>query len=182
MIIMRKRRSGFWTFIFSWIPGCAEMYWGFMKQGISLLGAFCAVAFVATILNIGPMMFLDLIVWCYAFFHAINMVHLSDEELQNIQDDYLYHFDSLKGLQKNNIRNNKVLAIVLIVGGAILVLRGFYEMLAPYMPDEIWNMIGSIFGYVPQILVGIAIVAVGMMMIWGKKQDLLEEHKDGQNE
>jgi len=110
------------------------------------------------------------------------MVHLSDEELQNIQDDYLYHFDSLKGLQKNNIRNNKVLAIVLIVGGAILVLRGFYEMLAPYMPDEIWNMIGSIFGYVPQILVGIAIVAVGMMMIRGKKQELLEEHKDGQNE
>ena len=37
---MRKRKNGFWTFVFSFIPGCAEMYMGFMKMGLSLMVAF----------------------------------------------------------------------------------------------------------------------------------------------
>ena len=37
---MTKKKSGFWTFIFSLLPGAAEMYMGFMKMGVSLMGLF----------------------------------------------------------------------------------------------------------------------------------------------
>ena len=37
---MTKKKSGFWTFVFSLLPGAAEMYMGFMKMGISLMGLF----------------------------------------------------------------------------------------------------------------------------------------------
>lgn len=43
---MRKKKNAFMTFVFSFIPGCAEMYWGFMKNGVSLLALFAITAFV----------------------------------------------------------------------------------------------------------------------------------------
>ena len=32
----QQKKSKFFTFMFSFIPGAAEMYMGFMKQGVSL--------------------------------------------------------------------------------------------------------------------------------------------------
>ena len=38
---MQKQKRGFWLFIFSLIPGAGEMYMGFKKQGISIMGCLC---------------------------------------------------------------------------------------------------------------------------------------------
>ena len=41
VIKMKQQKKGkFFTFIFSFIPGAAEMYMGFMKQGVSLMADF----------------------------------------------------------------------------------------------------------------------------------------------
>ena len=36
----QKKKSRFLTFIFSFLPGAAEMYMGFMKNGFSLMMIF----------------------------------------------------------------------------------------------------------------------------------------------
>ena len=36
----QQRRNGFFTFIFSFMPGAAEMYMGFLKQGVSIMAIF----------------------------------------------------------------------------------------------------------------------------------------------
>ena len=49
--IMTKKKSGFWTFLFSWIPGAGEMYMGFMRMGISLMILFWGIIALAVFFN-----------------------------------------------------------------------------------------------------------------------------------
>ena len=86
---MRKKKNAFMTFVFSFIPGCAEMYWGFMKNGVSLLALFAITAFVSSIFGSGAFMIFALVIYVYAFFHARNMAHMSDEEFAEAEDEYL---------------------------------------------------------------------------------------------
>ena len=77
--MIRKKSKG-WTFICSLLPGAGEMYMGFMKQGVSIMGLFFATIAVAATLNIGPLTIVLPIIWCYSFFNVHNMYSLSDEE------------------------------------------------------------------------------------------------------
>lgn len=67
--MIRKKSKG-WTFIFSLLPGAGEMYMGFMKQGVSIMGLFFATIAVAATLNIGPLTIVLPIIWCYSFFNG----------------------------------------------------------------------------------------------------------------
>ena len=49
--MIRKKSKG-WTFILSLQPVAREMYMGFMKQGVSIMGLFFATIAVAATLNI----------------------------------------------------------------------------------------------------------------------------------
>ena len=70
--MIRKKSKG-WTFIFSLLPGAGEMYMGFMKQGVSIMGLFFATIAVAATLNIGPLTIVLPIIWCYSFFNVHNI-------------------------------------------------------------------------------------------------------------
>ena len=47
---MTKKKSKFFTFCCSLIPGAGEMYLGFLKQGISIMTTFFLIFVVAGIL------------------------------------------------------------------------------------------------------------------------------------
>ena len=44
-----KRKHGILLFLASCIPGCGEMYQGYMKRGVSILTAFCGRADAAAV-------------------------------------------------------------------------------------------------------------------------------------
>ena len=48
---MTKKKSGFWTFMFSWLPGAGEMYMGFMRMGLSLMGLFWGIIALSIFFN-----------------------------------------------------------------------------------------------------------------------------------
>ena len=93
----RKKKSGFLTFCFSFLPGAGEMYLGFMKMGASLMGMFFALIGVAYALNL-PVLFFGIIVeWFYSFFHVHNLAGLTDEEFLSIEDGFLFRLDAFFG-------------------------------------------------------------------------------------
>ena len=49
-----KRKSGFLLFWFSLLPGAGEMYLGFMRQGLSLMGLFWGIIALTAWLELGP--------------------------------------------------------------------------------------------------------------------------------
>lgn len=176
---MKKKKSKFWSFWLSFIPGCVEMYMGFFKRGLSLFAMFVTIIAVASFLNIGEVMFLDLIVWVYAFFSARNLVHLEDMELAMLEDDYLFHLEGVDAIKSKLAGGYRSLvALLLILFGSVMLLRVLYRMLRGLLPEFINDLLWNISNYLPQVVIGLGIVALGVWLIRGKKQELLEEHHE----
>lgn len=173
---MKNKKSGFWNFILSWIPGCSEMYMGFMKMGLSLMAVFWGIILAAIVLNLGPLMFLAMIAWFYSFFHARNMYHMDDEMFQMTEDQYLFDADSLTASsEKITKRYRKIIAIVLVILGIVLVFRGLYSAVEFALPEIVKEIYRSTAYYLPQVIVGIGIIAIGKVMLDGKKKELYGE-------
>ena len=174
---MTKKKSGFLTFIFSWLPGAGEMYMGFMRMGVSLMGLFWGIIALSIFFNTGFLMLVDVIVWFYGFFHANNLRAMDDEDFYALEDHYLSPVDTDSEFwSKITIEKyRRLLAGVLIVFGAAVLWNSILDLLYWIFPDYVWNYVNSISRFVPQIVLGIGIITVGIFLIRGKKQELLEE-------
>lgn len=181
---MKKKRSGLFRFILSFLPGAGEMYMGFMKMGVTLMGVFFGLIAVSSFLGFGALLFVDVIVWFYSFFHVHNLAGMPDGEFQAVEDDYLIHLEQLsEQLKASPEKTKKVLSIALIVLGVVLVYQGMESILMAYLPEWIFSAFSKIFYHVPKILIGAAIIYLGVRMISGKKAEIEslgchEEEKD----
>lgn len=66
-----RRKHGLLLFIASCIPGCGEMYQGYMKRGISILTVFYGLLTVAIFLEIGALAVLLLPSMWFSFFDQL---------------------------------------------------------------------------------------------------------------
>ena len=169
---MIQKKSRFWTFCFSFMPGAAEMYMGFMKMGLSLMSIFLGTIAIAAILELGPMMFLIAISWFYSFFDARNLATMPEQEFYELEDEYLLPKGSMKQSGELLHTYRKTFACVLIFTGVLLSWRTFISMLYGVLPYRLYDFMRSIGYRAPQLVVGIAIVYLGVMMIKGKKIQL----------
>jgi len=176
------KRSKFWTIVFAFLPGAGHMYNGFMKLGVSFMGLFFGVWMVASVMNIGPIVFLALIIWFYAFFDCINRIFQDDDEFYTQEDHYLL---TKEQLEKMNIHifheRNLLLGIVLIVIGiyalwnnVILHIISVYDILPPQAYAALVNF-GSL---LPQLIVGALIIWAGVALVVGKKREIEEKKEE----
>lgn len=170
----RRKKSGFLTFCFSLIPGAGEMYLGFMKMGVSLMGLFFAVIAVSIFLHVGSVMLIDVVLWFYSFFHVHNLAGLEDTEFLAVEDEFLFRLDEVfdMGIEKEKYR--KAVAILMIAAGILLLWNGWKAALMPWIPNFLFDMISRFENTAPRILVGIAIIIGGIRMIKGKKEEMEE--------
>lgn len=178
---MRKKRSGLFRFILSFLPGAGEMYMGFMKMGVSLMAAFFGIIAVSTFLNFGPLMFVNMIVWFYSFFHVHNLAGMPDGEFEALEDDYLIHPDRLFAMAKTSPeKTKKLISAGLIVLGIVLIYQGLGSIFSAYLPDWIYRIVNQLTYHVPKVVIGAAIIYLGVKMIIGKKAEMetLESGED----
>ncbi len=166
---MTKKKSGFLTFCFSLVPGAGEMYMGFMKQGVSIMAFFWLLIFLSAFLNIGPVLFILPILWCYSFFNVHNLRGMCDEEFYAMEDDYLFHLDRVLPAERWNKKRNNILAWVLIVVGVVILWSNITNYMRWLFPSEIY---WSIVDVVPQLAVSFFFIWVGISLIRGKKKEL----------
>ncbi len=178
---MRSKKSSFWNFILAWIPGCSEMYMGFMKMGLSLMAAFWGIVVLAIVLNMGPIMLIGMIAWFYSFFHARNLYHMDYQEFMALEDKYLYDVESLTvNGEKVTQKYRKAIAVILIVLGVVLVFRGLFDAFRGILPQVVLNIYWNASYYLPQIVVGVGIILLGKFLIDGKKRELYEDTTSAQ--
>lgn len=172
---MTRKKSGFLTFCFSLIPGAGEMYMGFMKQGLSIMFVFWGLIFMAAYLNISQVLFILPILWCYSFFNVHNLRGMSDEEFYAVEDDYLFHLDRIFSTGKLGKKQNNVLAGILIFVGIAVLWNHLSRYLYWLLPDWIyWAFVDEI----PQIVVAVILIAIGILLIRGKKAALDKEEEE----
>lgn len=171
---MTRKKSGFLTFICSLLPGAGEMYMGFMKMGVSLMGAFFLIIALASWLEIGPLVFVAFIAWFYSFFHVHNLASMPDEEFYALEDDYLFHFENVGKQAEEAQKKKKIIAAILILIGVILLWKSIFCALLFWFPD-VFDVLNGMGRLLAKVIVGLIIIALGVYMIRGKKQSIYGE-------
>ena len=176
--MMRRKKNGFFTFIWSFVPGVAEMYMGFMKCGLSLMTLFMGSAAFAFLIHINDVLiFVPVVAWFYSFFHARNLAACTEEMLQSMEDDFIW--DSFGDGSKTKIASptlRKWGAVILIVIGVSMLWQNFRSVVANLIPSKYWDLLWPVFENIPQIAISVLIIAIGIGLIVGKKK----EAKDGE--
>ncbi|MDO5409408.1 MAG: hypothetical protein Q4F21_03030 [Lachnospiraceae bacterium] len=178
---MAHKKNGFWTFIFSLLPGAGEMYLGFMKQGISLMTLFFGIITFCAYFGFEAGIFVLPIVWFYSFFHVHNLNGLSDEEFAKIEDDFLFHVSDYADEFNLTRKKQKILAYGCIIIGVYalwnMTLDLLYSIL-PELPYAAYDFIYAFTHRVPQAVISLLLIFAGLHLIRGKKAQLDEEETE----
>jgi hypothetical protein len=174
----QKRRNRFFTFIFSFLPGAAEMYMGFMKNGVTLMSLF--------FLSFAPMVFfsslefisvIGVIVWFYGFFHARNYAAMNDAEFFGMEDRFVWEELGDVQIKAFHIKSETVkkwIAAALIFIGVAQLWDYFFDAMVRLIPESYWDHIYPFLREVPQVALAVLFIVVGFRMILGKKKELVE--------
>ena len=184
---MQKKKSRFWSFIWSFLPGAAHMYMGFMKMGISLMLGFLILCAVVELMNIGGLIIFPIAMYIYSFFHANNLATLNDEEFYATKDQYLLGLEGLDGIEKihDSIvkKYRKAAAFILILIGMVMLWNVGFDMLVdifgwdnPYLAEISYFMNYQM----PRMVIAIAVIWIGIVLIRGKKVEYVEEEQENQ--
>lgn len=152
---------------------------GFMKQGLSIMAVFWGVIFIASYLNIGPVLFVLPILWCYSFFNVHNLRGITDEEFYAMEDDYVFHLEKVIPWEKWSKKQNNILAGILILVGAMVLWNNLTDYMYDLLPDWIY---WSVAKDVPQLVIALLLIAAGAGMIRGKKKALDSEQQQEHEE
>lgn len=170
---MIRKKNRFLTFIFSFIPGAGEMYMGFFKQGASIMLVAFGIIAVTGMLEMGPLIAILPVLWCYSFFHVHALASAPDEEFYSLEDRYIFNFkdDDVNGLLHSS-KAQKIFAVILIIIGVSSIWQMIENILSSVIPGYWESGIRYVFSSVPQLVIGLLIIAAGVYLIKGKKQEL----------
>ncbi len=170
--MMKKQRNKFNNFILSCLPGAGHMYQGFFKEGTSLMSLFFFIILIAGWLRFEPIIFILPVLWFYSFFDSLNRNSVPEEEFNKFEDHFLWidSIDADKFLKPKGFRTG--LAIVLILIGMDVLIQNIFDILSQCFGWNFVYRLEYVFSYVPQIIVAILIIAVGVHLIIGKKKEL----------
>lgn len=158
---MNNQKNRIWTFCCSLMPGAGEMYFGLYRQGISIMTFFFLLLIVPIMLNLSAISLLAIVLWFYSFLHVNNLRSLTEEQFSQEKDYYIWEIipDSIM----TSAKTKNVVAILLIILGAYMLL---YSVVA-WIPG-----LRNLSYYLIRLVLGALILALGIRLITGKKQDL----------
>ena len=170
----QKRKNRFFTFIFSCLPGAAEMYMGFMKNGLTLM-IFFFLSFVPIVFfsSFEFLMALGLVIWFFGFFHARNYASMTDTEFEAMEDKYIWEeFPEIGNIRIANTTVKKVIAAILIILGCGQLWHYFSGIIYNLIPQNIWREIYPVVEGIPSVAIALLFITVGVLMVRGKKREL----------
>jgi hypothetical protein len=174
----------FLTVLFSFVPGAGHMYLGLMKRGLSLMLGFAlsiaGAGFFGGMLNLLEAAFILLIpvTWFIAFFDFWRYPRMTPEEKAQVKDDFLLP-DIPKGVK---LPNGGISRKARLVAGVLLILAGAYQLFQQFSWLVVEQFFHSerlikLFGQLPRMVGGAAIVVVGLLLIFWKSRQIKKERQ-----
>lgn len=179
---MKKKKNKFFTMLCSFLPGAAEMYMGFMKYGVSLMGLFFLSIMIPSVLRLSDaFIMLAVLVWFYGFFHARTLATYDEGPLDDLRDKFIWE-DWGGGLQFEITSPvlRKWASVVLIVIGVVMLWGTLENVLYQLIPHHLWDILSPVVDMVPQVVVSALMILIGVKLIQGKRETLKENGREGE--
>ena len=170
-----QNKNKYLLFLFSLLPGAAEMYMGLMHMGASLMAAFFAsCALFVFFYQFEGLIFVPALLWFYGFFHARNLAGCDEDVFDATEDAYIWdEFFGEDVFRVTRALPRKWGAVALILGGLSLLWDNISNIV-----ENLWN---ELFGWetgwafrsalnaVPRIFISLLLIVLGFRLIRGKK-------------
>ncbi|MEN8906731.1 MAG: hypothetical protein ABF289_12310 [Clostridiales bacterium] len=152
------KKNSFLKFVFSFVPGAAHMYLGYMKLGSQLMLLFFTSIFLSTWISFSIFTIFIPLIWFYSFFDVLNRPNFYNKEKEDTLEFFDWIIDNLIKLKNKN----KVLGIGLIVVGLYMIVEKIYVEFELYRYFQI-ELIRT--GVIAVFLIGF-----GIRILRGKKE------------
>ena len=168
---MRKNRT--LLFICACIPGCGQMYQGYMKRGISMTAAVCLDIGAASFLNFGELAIVLPVLWLYAFFDTWNLRTRLDSGTAQ-PDGYLFGLSGADAEQLARLaqRRHSLVGWCLVVLGLYALLQSCARALLN-LYGSYWEMMSWVYYFIrddlPRLAATVGVIALGVWFIRGPK-------------
>lgn len=165
------KKNLFLTFCCACVPGCGQMYLGYMKRGLSLAFYFWGIIALMVLTYMPFLAFLLPIIFAFAFFDTFNIRNLSPEQIVLFHDDFLPNTPGMRAFWAN--KNSKSIAGKLL-GWAFLIVGCFmifYNIIEPYLwyIGQTYPIIHSIIRSIPTLFVAGGLILLGIYILRRKK-------------
>ena len=176
-----NRKNGFWTFCFAFIPGGGQMYQGYMKRGLSLMGLFMFVIFLISFLGLGLLALALPVIWAYSFFDTFNIHGQTPEQAAQNPDAYLIDPSGFVGENGRRLLSRRHKLI-----GWALVLMGVYALYANFVSPALWGLIVTyqlawlqwLLDSLSTLVVAVLLVVLGVYLLLGGPARNVPEEDD----
>lgn len=158
------KKNALLTFIFACIPGAGQMYYGYMKRGLSLITFFCLFIMAGTLVD--ALVVGSIIVWMYSFFDTYDLIrHLAAGEPK---EDSLLLLGKWQDCKELIPQHNKLLGWALIIVGGwamydTVVSNWLLNVLDRLFGD--YGMAYSIIHGIPNVFVAVLLIAAGFKLL-----------------
>lgn len=160
------------------MPGAVEMYYGFMKMGLSIMFIFFGAIALTAFFESGVLSFTIVISWFYGFFHARNFAAMTEEELLNIPDEPVIDVNRFLLSDENSnlssdIFKRKIVQYGILFVGITLVWQGLMHVIHSILQNyDLFYRFYGMLDSIPRLVLGIAIVWFGCYIIQVKKEEI----------
>lgn len=166
------RKNSFLLFLSACIPGCGQMYQGYMKRGVSLMSLFALILGLASWLYFGQLALALPVLWLYSFFDTYNL----RRALENDEAEPDAYPLGLSGMDQEQL--SRLLAKRhSLVGWALVLLGlyGFWQIAANYFSRFLSELFGvDLYWFtslqLPQLALFLLVIALGVWFIRGPKR------------
>lgn len=159
------KKNALLTFIFACIPGAGQMYYGYMRRGLSLVTLFCVASGIGVI--IPPILLATPIIWMYAFFDTYDLIRYLVSGNPK-PDDFIWGDRIDLGRFKTfTPRGNRIIGWVLVACGVWVL---FDSWVAPILHDVfitlgIEYLYYNLVGQLPTIIVAGLLIYFGIRLL-----------------
>lgn len=159
------KKNALLTFIFACIPGAGQMYYGYMRRGLSLVTLFCVASGIGVI--IPPILLATPIIWMYAFFDTYDLIRYLVSGSPK-PDDFIWGDRIDLGRFKTfTPRGNRIIGWVLVACGVWVL---FDSWVAPILHDVfitlgIEYLYYNLVGQLPTIIVAGLLIYFGIRLL-----------------
>lgn len=162
-----KRKSRFWTFVFSMVPGAGHMYLGLLKQGTQLMILFFLAIFLADWMRMGIIAVFAPIVWFFSFFDAMNKGAM--EQLPEDNSLFSSWFESEGTWLRDK---GKFIGYTLIVIGSFMLVE---RIMLPEL-ERLFEF--RVREYLQTAVIALLFIAGGVKLVSGTKQTKSLKNED----
>lgn len=164
-----NKKNGLFAFCCACVPGCGQMYLGYMKRGLSILLIFMGIIMISSTMYITPLMMLLPVVWAYAFFDTYALRNQTAAQYESNPDAW-FVMPNQGGFLETFSHNHNLIGWGCIVVGVLMLYRTFLSRILYPIANYInAGWIYDIADTLPQLLVIALVLWLGFYLVRGPK-------------